>query len=388
MSHDIVIVEAVRTPVGRRNGLLSKTHAVDLASKSMCGILERTGLDPLLIDQVVWGCVSQVGEQSTNIGRQAWIHAKLPIEVPATTIDFQCGSSQQAVQIAATMVMSGQYDVVMAGGVENMSRVPMFSSLGKDVGLPMTDSIMEDWDIINQGVSAERIAKKWNITREEADQLGYDSHMRAAKAIQEGWFENEIMPLDVVNDVGDTVTLKHDEGVRPNVQLEKMAQLKPAFMDDGIVTAGNSSQISDGSAALLVMTADKAKELGLTPRARIVTQTVVGVDPALMLTGPIPATQKLLDKANLSLDDIDVFEVNEAFASVVLAWQKEYNPDMDKVNIHGGAMAIGHPLGASGARLMVTMLNALERTGGRYGLQTMCCGGGMGTGTIIERWEN
>lgn len=387
MSRDVVIVDAVRTPIGRRNGFFSKTHAIDLAAKTICGILERTGLDPKEVEQLVWGCVTQVGEQSINVGRQAWLHAKLPIEVPATSIDFQCGSSQQAVQIAAGMIAGGQYEVILAGGVEHMTRVPMGSNFLNGPGAPYTDSIMEDWNIINQGVSAEWMAQKWNVTRAEADQLGYESHQRAAKATEAGWFEREIIPVEVITEADERITVSKDEGIRATTTLEKMAQLKPAFIDEGIVTAGNSSQISDGSAAVLVMSADKAKALGLTPRARIVAQTVVGVDPALMLSGPIPATQKVLDKAGLSLNDIDAVEINEAFASVVLAWQKEYDPDMDKVNIHGGAMALGHPLGASGARLMVTLLNALERKGGRYGLQTMCCGGGMGTGTIIERLD-
>ena len=387
MNRDVVIVEAVRSPIGRRNGILSRVHAVALAAHAIEAVLDRSGLDPALVDQVIFGCVTQIGEQSTNIGRQAWLHAKLPIEVPATTLDFQCGSSQQAVHMAAGLIASGAAEVILAGGVESMSRVPMFSN-AEHHGTPYTPSIMDDHNIINQGMSAEWIAQKWNITRDEADRLGCQSHQRALQATERGWFAAEIAPIEATDENGQPVTVTRDEGIRPETSLEKMATLKTPFMDDGIVTAGNASQISDGSAALLVMSADKAAELGLTARARIVAQTLVGVDPALMLTGPIPATRKVLDRAKLSLDDIDVIEINEAFASVVLAWEREYAPDMDKVNMHGGAIALGHPLGASGSRLMVTLLGALERTGGRFGLQTMCCGGGMGTGTILERIEN
>jgi len=387
MSRDVVIVEAARSPVGRRNGALRETHAVDLAAHSIQAVLARSGIDPLLVEQVMFGCVSQVGEQSVNVGRNAWLHAKLPIDVPATTMDFQCGSSQQAVQMASAWIAGGMADVIIAGGVESMTRIPMGSNFMHGPGMPYTDTIMEDHNIINQGISAEWMAERWNISREEADQLGYQSHMRAHHATECDWFAAEIAPIQGCDENGNPFTLTRDEGIRPGTTLEKMASLKPAFKDDGIVTAGNSSQISDGSAALLVMSADKAKELGLRPRARIVAQTVVGVDPALMLSGPIPATQRVLERAGLALDQIDLVEINEAFASVVLAWQKEYDADMDKVNVNGGAMALGHPLGASGARLMVTLLHALERTSGRYGLQTMCCGGGMGTGTIIERLD-
>jgi acetyl-CoA acetyltransferase family protein len=387
MSREVVIVEAVRSPIGRRNGLLSQTHAVALAAHAIQAVLSRSGIDPLLVDQVVFGCVTQVGEQSINVGRQAWLHAKLPIEVPATTLDFQCGSSQQAVHIAAGLIASGQAEVIIAGGVEHMTRVPMGSNFLNGPGTPYTESILEDHDIRNQGISAEWMAQRWGITREEADHYGYQSHMRAHHATTCGWFDAEIAPLEVQDENGNSLALRHDEGIRPETTLEKMATLKTPFMEDGIVTAGNASQISDGSAALLVMSLDRAQALGLKPRARLVAQTVVGVDPALMLSGPIPATRKVLDRAGLTLDDIDLIEINEAFATVVLAWQREYDPDMNRVNVNGGAIALGHPLGASGSRLMVTLLHALERTGGRYGLQTMCCGGGMGTGTIIERLD-
>jgi acetyl-CoA acyltransferase len=366
---------------------LSRVHAVELAAHAIDAVLTRSGIDPAVVDQVIFGCVTQVGEQSINIGRGSWLHNKLPVEVPATTLDFQCGSSQQAVHLAAGLIASGAADVILAGGVESMSRVPMFSNMEAH-GTPYTPQILDEHNIINQGISAEWIAQKWKITRAEADQLGCGSHQKAEHASECGWFAAEIAPIEATDENGQPVTVRHDEGIRADSSIEKMATLKTPFMEDGIVTAGNASQISDGSAALLVMSAEKAAELGLLARARIVAQTVVGVDPALMLTGPIPATRKVLDRASLALDDIDLFEINEAFASVVLAWEREYAPDMSKVNVNGGAIALGHPLGASGARLMVTLLHALERTGGRYGLQTMCCGGGMGTGTILERIEH
>ena len=387
MSREVVIVDAIRSPVGRRNGALRETHALHLAAHSICGIFDRTGVDPAEVDQVTFGCVSQVGEQSINVGRQAWLHARLPIEVPSTTMDFQCGSSQQAIHMGAGQIMAGIADVVLAGGVEHMSRVPMFSNFKNGPGLPFTDIIYEDWGEFNQGVSAELIADKYGITREAADALGYESHQRAHKAQQAGVFENEILPINGVNKEGTPLHLGLDEGVRPSTTLEKMGELKTVFRaeGEGIVTAGNASQISDGSAAVLLMSAEKAEALGLTPRAKLTTFTVVGVDPRYMLEGPIPATRKILKQAGMSMSDIDIFEVNEAFASVVLAWEKELQPDMSKVNVHGGAMAIGHPLGCSGARLMTTLINALEQTDSTIGLQTMCCGGGMGTATIIER---
>ncbi len=383
MARDVVIVEAVRSPMGKRNGLLSRTHAVALGAHAVKAVIERSQIDPMQVDQILFGCVTQAGEQSTNVARNVWLHAGLPIEVPATTLDFQCGSSQQAVHLAARLIASGQADMLIAGGVESMSRVPMGTNLVN--GMPYTPEILDSHNIINQGISAEWMAEKWHISRDSADEYSYHSHQRAHQATECGWFNREIAPLQVQTEQGETVWLNRDEGIRASTTLEKMASLKPAFKDDGIVTAGNASQISDGSAAILLMSSEKAAELGRTPRARIVAHTVVGTDPALMLSGPIPATKKVLHRANLTLDKMDLIEINEAFASVVLAWQKEYDPDMNKVNIHGGAIALGHPLGASGARLMVTLLHALERTGGRYGLQTMCCGGGMGTGTLLER---
>lgn len=384
---DVVIVEAVRTPVGRKNGALSRVHPVALGAHVIKAALERANLDPREVDQLIFGCVSQVGEQAINIGRNAWLHAKLPIEVAATTVDFQCGSSQQALQLAAGMIAGGQADTLIVGGVESMSRVPMGSNFMNGPGFAYTDEILSEHNIINQGISAEWMAERWQISRAAADQLSYDSHQRAHHATECGWFTHEIAPLETTDENGNPITVTKDEGIRASTTLEKMATLKTAFKDDGIVTAGNSSQISDGAAALLLMSAEKAAALGLKPRARVVAQTVVGVDPALMLSGPIPATQKVLARAGLTFDQIDLFEINEAFASVVLAWAKEYQPDMNRVNVNGGAIALGHPLGASGARLMTTLLHALERTGGRYGLQSMCCGGGMGTGTIIERLD-
>ena len=383
---DVVIIDAVRTPVGRRNGWLREQHPVKLGAHVIKAALERTGLQPDQVDHVIFGCVSQVSEQTFNIARNVVLEAGLPIEVPATTVDFQCGSSQQAVHLAAAMVASGQADVVIAGGVESMTRVPMGSSLGG--GQPFTDNIMEEHNMVHQGISADEIAEKWGITREELDDLGYESHKRAAAATEAGYLQREIVPVQGVDEEGNLFTVEYDQGFRANPNREKMGQLQPAFSPTGVVTAGNSSQISDGAAAIIVMTAEKAAELGLKPRARIVASVTVGSDPHLMLTGPIPATKKVLDRAGLTMEDIDVFEVNEAFASVVKMWEKEFSPDMEKVNIFGGAVALGHPLGGSGARLMTTLVNALEVKSGRYGLQTMCCGGGMATGTIIERLDN
>lgn len=380
---EIVIVDAARTPIGKRNGALREQHPVKLGAHAVKAAMERAGITPDQVDHLVFGCVSQVAEQTFNVARNVVLESGLPIEVPATSVDFQCGSSQQAVHIAAAMVASGQADVVIAGGVESMTRVPMGSSLAG--GQPFTDNIMEEHNMVNQGIAADEIAQKWGITREELDDLGYESHLRAAKATEAGYLQREIVPIQGVDKEGNLITVEIDEGFRANPNREKMGQLQPAFTEDGVVTAGNSSQISDGAAAVVVMTAAKARELGLKPRARIVAMTTVGSDPHLMLTGPVPATKKVLDRAGISMDDIDVFEVNEAFASVVKMWEKEMTPDMSKVNIFGGAMALGHPLGCSGARLMTTLMNALDVTEGKYGLQTMCCGGGMATGTIIER---
>lgn len=379
---DVVIVSAVRTPMGRRGGWLREVHPVRLGSSVLCEALARANLNPDVLDHVIMGCVSQVGDQTFNLARNVVLDAQLPISIPATTVDFQCGSSQQAVHLAAGMVASGQVDVVVAGGVEHMTRVPMGSSIGS--GEPFTERMIQDYNLIPQGMAADEIAQKWGISREEVDQIGYESHMKAAKAAQNGWFEREILPIEGVDEAGQKFIVTHDQGIRPNADLAKMASLQPAFTPDGVTTAGNSSQITDGAAALVVTTAGKARELGLTPRARIVASVTVGSDPHLMLTGPIDATKKVLSRAGMTLDQIDLFEVNEAFAAVIGMWQRELQPDMSKVNVHGGAIALGHPLGASGARLMTTLINALETHHQRYGLQTMCCGGGMGTGTVIE----
>ncbi len=382
---EVVIVEAVRTALGRRNGMFRDTHPVRLGSAVVRELLRRANVDPSLVDHVVFGCVSQIGDQAFNVARNVVLDAELPIEIPATSIDFQCGSSQQALHLAAAMVASGQNDIVIAGGVENMSRVPMGSTIGD--GQPFTDVIMANHNMIPQGISADKIAQKWGITREQVDDIGYESHMRAAKATQAGWFAREILPLDGVDKEGNSMSATVDEGIRPNADRAKMAELDNVFTDSGVTTAGNSSQISDGASALLVMTAERAKQLGLKPRARVVATATVGSDPHLMLTGPIPATQKVLARAGLTMNDIDLFEVNEAFAAVIGMWQKEFNADMSKVNVHGGAIALGHPLGGSGGRLLTTLIHALETHDKRYGLQTMCCGGGMGTGTILERLD-
>lgn len=381
--NDIVLVDAIRTPIGRRNGWLREIHPVRLGSTVLCELLARTNLDADAIDHVIWGVVSQVSEQTFNYARNAVLDAGLPIKIPATTIDFQCGSSQQAVHLAAAMVASGQAELVIAGGTENMSRVPMGSSLGD--GQPFTERMMDAYNLVPQGIASDEIAQQWGITRQEADEIGYHSHMRAAKATQAGVLRREIVALDGVTEDGVRLHVEHDQGIRANADLAKMGALQAAFTPDGVTTAGNSSQISDGSAGVIVTTAAKAQALGLKPRARLVAATTIGSDPHLMLTGPIGATQKVLTRAGMSFDQIDLFEVNEAFASVVAMWRREYNADMAKVNVHGGAIAIGHPLGASGARLMTALINALETHDKRYGLQTMCCGGGLGTGTILER---
>jgi acetyl-CoA acyltransferase len=380
---EAVIVDAVRTPLGRRNGVLSDWHPADLAAETLKALAERNSLDPVLVDDVIMGCVSQAGDQTWNIGRNAVLGAGWPDTVPGVTIDRQCGSSQQSVHFAAQGVMAGSYDIVVAAGVESMSRVPMGSSAG--TGRPFGEKMRERYrdDLIPQGLSAEMIADQWRIPREELDSYGYDSHMRALTATEEGRFDSEIVPIEVkVDGVFEHVT--RDEGIRPTTTPEGLAALTPAFKDDGVVTAGNSSQITDGAVAMLIMSRTKADELGLKPRARFVSFSLVGTDPVSMLTGPIPATEKVLSRAGMSMTDIDLFEVNEAFAAVIGAWLRETGADWSKVNVNGGAIALGHPLGASGARLMTTLLNELERSGGRYGLQTMCEGGGLANGTIIE----
>ena len=383
-----VIVEAVRTPLGKRNGKLKDWHPVDLAAETLKALVDRSGIDPALVDDVVMGCVMQVGEQGVNIARNAVLAAGWPEHVPGTTVDRQCGSSQQAAHFAAQGVIAGAYDVVVAAGVEVMTRVPMGASMadgkfGYPFGPKVGARYADQGGLVPQGISAELIADKWGISRDDLDAFGAQSQQRAARATTEGRFEREILPV-----LGaDGAMMRVDEGLR-ETSIESLAKLKPSFRPEeegGKVTAGNSSQITDGSAALLIMTEEKANELGLTPRARFVDFALAGADPRLMLTAPIPATAKVFDRSGLSMEDIDAVEINEAFASVVLAWEKEFHPDMEKVNPNGGAIALGHPLGCSGARLMTTLLHELERTGGRYGLQTMCEGGGMANATLIER---
>ena len=386
-----VIVDAVRTPGGKRNGKLKNWHPVDLASEALRAIASRNNLDPSIVDDVIMGCVSQVGEQAFNVGRNAVLAAGWPESVPATTIDRQCGSSQQALHFAAQGVMAGAYDVVVAAGVEVMSRVTMGSSIGKDSGWPFGPRVAERYEPVgglkNQGIGAEMIADQWGISREDLDEFSVESHRRAARATAEGRFENEIVPIYVrdENGVATDELMTSDEGIRPDSSMESLGNLKAAFKEGGKVTAGNSSQITDGASAVLIMSEEKARELGYTPRAKFHSFALAGVDPVTMLTGPIPATTKILERSGLTLDDIDLIEINEAFASVVLAWQKEHKVDLSKVNVNGGAIALGHPLGASGAKLCATLLNELERTGGRYGLLTMCEGGGLANATIIER---
>jgi acetyl-CoA acyltransferase len=380
-----VIVDAVRTAVGRRNGQLKDWHPVDLAAETLRALVTRSDLDPALVEDVVMGCVMQVGEQSLNVARNAALAAGFPESVVGTTVDRQCGSSQQAAHFAAQGVIAGAYDIVIAAGVEVMTRVPMGASMQNGPGMPFGPKVFERYaqvgGLVPQGISAEMIADKWDLSREDLDAFSLQSHQRAARAIAEGRFESEIVP--VTGATGETFAF--DEGPRPDTSLEKLAALKPSFKPDGKVTAGNSSQISDGASALLIMSEEKAEELGLRPRARFHAFALAGVDPVSMLTGPIPATDKVLERGKMKLSDIDLVEINEAFASVVLAWEKEHHPDMSKVNVNGGAIALGHPLGCSGAKLMATLVNELERTGGRWGLQTMCEGGGMANATIIER---
>jgi acetyl-CoA acetyltransferase family protein len=377
---DVVIVEAVRTPIGRRGGALKEVHPVVLAAMTLRELTKRAPIDPAVIEDVVFGCVSQVGEQALNIARNAVLQAGFPITVPATTVDRQCGSGQQAIHFAANLISSGVCDVTIAGGVESMTRVPM-GSTASVAGHPFPPSLLEEYPLTHQGLSAEMIAAQWQIPREKLDVFSLRSHQLAARAADAGYFDRETFAVSLP----DGGSFARDEGIRRDTSLEKLAALQPVFKPDGVVTAGGSSQVSDGAAALLLTTPEKAAELGLKPRARIVAQKVVGVDPVTMLTGPIPATREALAKAGLTLDQIDLVEINEAFAPVVLAWQRELHPDMERVNVNGGAIALGHPLGASGARLMTTLVHELERRGARYGLQTMCCGGGLGTATIVER---
>lgn len=386
-----VIIDIVRTPGGRRNGKLAGWHAVDLAAQPLKALLERSGLDPALIEDVIMGCVTQIGEQSVNIARNAALAAGFPESVCGTTVDRQCGSSQQAVAFAAQAIMSGFHDVIIAGGIESMTRIPLGANMSSGPGIPFGPSMMERYaekgGIVPQGISAEMIADIWNLSREELDAYSYQSHMRAQKARDEHRFDNEIVPIPIKNSQGSETgeIMTSDEGIRGDTTLDQLAKLKPAFKEDGKVTAGNSSQITDGASAALIMSESMASKLGLQPRARFVSFALAGVDPVTMLTGPIPATQKILARSGLSIDEIDLVEINEAFASVVLAWEKEIKADMEKVNVNGGAISLGHPLGASGTRLLATLLNELERSGGRLGLQTMCEGGGQANATIIER---
>jgi acetyl-CoA acetyltransferase family protein len=382
---EVVIVEAARLPVGRgheEKGYYKDTHPSTLLATVYADLIARAGIDPAEVGDVVCGCVQQFGEQGMNIGRNAWLQAGLPVEVPATTIDRQCGSAQQGINFAAALIASGVHDVAIGGGVEHMGHISFADGFEvmKEHGAAFTPELLERFDLVNQGLSAEMIADKWEIPRSELDEIGVRSQQLAARATEEGRFEREIIPFSVNGDTWVT-----DQGIRPGTDLETLSKLKPAFKEDGKITAGNSSQVSDGAAAVLLMTAEKADELGVRPRARIVDQTTVGVDPVIMLTGPIPATRKLLDRNGMKIDDIDLFEVNEAFASVLAAWQRELEPDMDRVNVNGGAIALGHPLGSTGARLMTTLLHELERSDKEVGLVTMCCGGGLGTGTLIQR---
>ena len=397
---EAVIVGAVRSPIGKRNGSLKDLHPVDLLSEVLKEVVSRAGVDPGQIEDNITGCVSQVGEQSLNVGRNGWLAAGFPETIPATTVDRQCGSSQQAIHFAAQGVIAGAYDLVVASGVENMTRVPMGSPMAG--ANPFGNNLFARYEgkLVPQGISADLIASKWNITREDSDDFGFRSHVKAAAATKGGYLRREILPLKVTSEGGEQVLLDYDEGIRMEPNREKMNDLKPAFQNESFeqmfpgqlhwtVTAGNSSQISDGASAVLIASRQKAEELGLTPRARFVSFSLAGDSPILMLTAPIPATRRVLDRAGLTLSDIEVVEINEAFASVVLAWQRELGVSDewldDHVNPNGGAIAVGHPLGATGAKLMTTMLHELERRGGRYGLQTMCEGGGMANATIIER---
>ena len=381
---EVVIVEAVRTPIGRghpEKGYYRDVHPSTLLARTFEEVINRAGIDPAEVEDVIGGCVQQFGEQAFNITRNAWLQAGLPETTPATTVDRQCGSGQQAVNLAAALIASGVHDVVVGGGVEHMGQISFADGLQvqQEHGYAFTPELMERYNLIPQGLSAEMIADKWEIPRSELDEIGLRSQQLAQQATEEGRFEREVMPFQVNGD-----THVKDQGLRETT-LEGLAALKPAFKEDGKVTAGNSSQVSDGAAAVLLMTREKADALGLAPRARIFDQTTVGVDPVIMLTGPIPATEKLLERNSMAIDDIDLIEVNEAFASVVAAWRREIEPDMDRVNVNGGAIALGHPLGSSGARLITTLLHEMERSDKEMGLVTMCCGGGLGTGTLLQR---
>jgi acetyl-CoA acyltransferase len=381
---DAVIVEAVRTPLGKRNGKLKDVHPVVLGAEVIKEVVGRAGIEPGLVQDVIFGCVTQTGEQSVNIGRNAWLTAGFPVETPATTVDRQCGSSQQAIHFGASLIQSGVADVILAGGVESMSRIPMGAAMVQGPGEPFPPELMELYDLVPQGISAELMARKYGVSRREMDEFSVESHRRAAEATEKGYLRSQIMPIEVhVN--SHTEVVDRDEGIRFNASYESTSKLPPAFHPEHSITAANSSQITDGAAAVLLTSAARARELGLRPRAKILAHRVVGCDPILMLEGPIPATAAVLKAAGLELKDIDLFEINEAFASVVLAWAKTTGADLAKTNVNGGAIALGHPLGASGARLMNHLLYELERRDLRYGLQSMCCGGGLGTATIIDR---
>jgi acetyl-CoA acyltransferase len=385
--HSAVIVDAVRTPTGKNAGKLKDWHPASLGAHVLQALAARNPIDVEMIDDVIFGCVMQVGPQTLNVARNAVLTAGWPESVPATTVDRQCGSSQQAIHFAAQGVMSGAYDAVVAGGVEVMSQVPLGASLSKDMAFPFPPKMLERYaktGLPHQGIGAEMIADEWGFSRADLDAFGALSQQRAARANDEGRFEREIVPIQIETEDGEE-SMQTDEGIRPGTTAEKLAKLKPAFKEDGKHTAGNSSQIADGASAVLIMNEEKAKALGLRPRARFRSFALAGTDPVTMLKGPIPATRKALEKSGLSLGDIDLIEINEAFASVVLAWQKETGADMNRVNVNGGAIALGHPLGATGSKLMSTLLCELERTEGRYGLQLMCEGGGLANATIIER---
>ncbi|MGG3007239.1 thiolase family protein [Geobacillus stearothermophilus] len=382
MVREAVIVEAVRTPVGKRNGVFRDVHPVHLAAAVLDEVVRRAGIEKRMVEDIVMGCVTPIAEQGYNIGRLAALEAGFPVEVPAVQINRMCGSGQQAIHFAAQEIRSGDMDVTIAAGVENMTKVPILSD-GNERTIP--PSLHEKYEFIHQGVSAERIAKKYGLTRAELDAYAYESHQRALAALREGKFRAEIVPVKGLDRDGREILVADDEGTRADTSLEALAALKPVFQEDGVITAGNASQMSDGAAAVLLMEREAARRLGLTPKARIVAQTVVGSDPTYMLDGVIPATRQVLKKAGLTIDDIDLIEINEAFAPVVLAWQKEIGAPLEKVNVNGGAIALGHPLGATGAKLMTSLVHELERRGGRYGLLTICIGHGMATATIIER---
>jgi acetyl-CoA acetyltransferase family protein len=382
---EVVVVEAVRTPIGRghpEKGYYRDVHPNELLGRTYVELIDRAGIPAEAVEDVICGCVQQIGEQAMNVGRNAWLQAGLPMETPATTVDRQCGSAQQAVNFAAALIASGVADVVIGSGVEHMGHLPF--TVGADsqqrYGTAFAPALMERYQLVPQGISAEMIADRWEIPRSELDELAVRSHRLAHRATEEGRFEREMLPWKA-----NGTTYVTDQGIRPDTSLEALSQLKPAFKPDGRVTAGNSSQISDGAAALLLMSADAARAHGLAPRARVLDQATVGVDPVMMLTGPIPATRRILERNGMTIDDLDLIEVNEAFAPVVAAWSRELRPDMDRVNVNGGAMALGHPLGSTGARLLTTLLHELERADKEIGFVTMCCGGGLGTATLLQR---